>query len=271
MLNRLSGRIDRRLAIGLAGVALLLGTLLFLSRFGDGAVAEKPSLTVMSSIPLQWGEANMTDIANGKAQPSPLFAHLSKRNRVMLVDDFQKLGAPGAAPLLLIQPRALAPRELVELDAWIRKGGSAIIFADPALDWPSDLPLGDQRRPLFTSLLTPMFRHWGLELALPVSEEPQADEVIVGEYRLSPNSAGIWMASKGKPSARCTISADEMIANCQVGKGRALLVADADLLYYARWTDGIMTPGTVGWLDAVLVATRRAESLPDSLWAAKGK
>jgi hypothetical protein len=142
MLNSLSGRIDRRLAIGLAGVVLLLGTLLFLSRFGDGADVAKPPLTVMSSIPLQWGEANMTDIANGKAQPSPLFEHLSKRNHVMLVDDFQKLGAPGTAPLLLIQPRALAPRELVELDAWIRNGGSAIIFADPALDWPSELPLG---------------------------------------------------------------------------------------------------------------------------------
>jgi hypothetical protein len=106
---------------------------------------------------------------------------------------------------------------------------------------------------------------------LPVSDEPQAEEVIVGDFRLSPNSGGIWMASKGKPSARCAISSGELMASCIVGKGRALLIADADLLHDARWTDGIMTAGTVGWLDAVLVATRRAESLPESLWLTKGK
>lgn len=271
MLERLTGRqIDRRLAIGLGGVLLLLGTLLLLSRFGGGVTEAKPPLIIMSSIPLQWGEASISDVANGNAEPSPLFEHLSNRNKVVLVDDFQKLGAPGAAPLLLIQPRALSSRELVELDGWIRKGGTALIFADPVLDWPSDLPLGDTRRPAFTSLLSPMFKHWGLELALPVSEEPQPDAIKVGDYRLSPKSAGIWMVANGKPSARCSISANELMAWCQVGKGRSLLVADADLLYDARWTDGVMTSGTISWLDSVLAATRRSESLPERLWKAGG-
>lgn len=271
MLKSLTGKIDRRLAIGLSGLVILLGGLFLLSRFGEGATPQMPPLTVMSSIPLQWGEAGIGDIANGTAQPSPLFEHLSERHKVMLVDDFQKLGAPGAAPLLLIQPRALAPRELVELDSWIRKGGTALVFADPALDWPSELPLGDGRRPLFTSLLTPMFKHWGLELALPVDEQARAGEATVGDYRLSPKSAGIWMVAKNKPSARCTISADELMAWCRVGKGWALLVADADLLYEARWTDGVITAGTISWLDAVLAATRTSESLPDSLWKGQGK
>jgi hypothetical protein len=260
-------RIDRRILVGLGVLALLLGALLF---FGGAGVrpkaADKPRLILMSSISLQWGEAGIGDIAKGEAKASPLFAHLSQANRTVLIDDFQQLGQPGSAPLLLVQPRALAPRELVELDSWIRRGGSAVIFADPALDWPSTLPLGDPRRPLFTSLLTPMFKHWGLELALPVSEEAVMEEVIVGEYRLAPKSAGIWLRAKGNAAAVCAISGDELMAYCKVGKGRALLVTDADLLHEERWTDSVMTSGTTAWLDAVIKASGKNESLPATLW-----
>lgn len=269
MRNIIPDSIDRRLAFGLAGLAILIAGLLFFGAVGRSDAA-KPRLMLMSSIPLQWGDANFGDVARGEARPSSLFARLSANNEISMIDDFQQLGKPGAVPLLLVQPRALAPRELVELDGWIRKGGTAIIFADPALDWPSDLPLGDQRRPLFTSLLTPMFRHWGLELALPVSAKAAPDEVAVGNYRVSPESAGIWMVSRGKPAAQCRISADQFVALCKVGGGRALLVADADLLYDDRWTGSVMASGTADWLDALIVASRQAESLPESLWQATG-
>jgi hypothetical protein len=261
----------KRILLGVALMALLVGGLFAYDRSQSPDEAEaKPALMLMSSIPLQWGEANISDIANGKADPSPLFDHLSRQNKLVLIDDFQKVGKPGAAPMLLIQPRALAPRELVELDSWIRKGGTAIIFADPALDWPSDLPLGDQRRPLFTSLLTPMFRHWGLELALPVDENAKDDPVAVGEYRLAPKSAGIWLKAGGKPSAGCTIRPDQLIAYCRVEKGRALLISDADVLNEERWTDSLITSGTMAWLEAVVTASRKPDSLPANLWENEG-
>jgi hypothetical protein len=263
---------NRRIWVG-AGLLLLLFAGLYLStRAGQGARADtKPSLMLMSSIPLQWGEAGIADIAKDGAQPSQLFSHLSANNELAVIDDFQKLGEPGATPLLLVQPRALAPRELVELDGWIRKGGNAIIFADPALDWPSELPLGDQRRPLFTSLLTPMFAHWGLELALPVDENSAvAKGANAGKFRLSPKSAGIWLKGKGNPSAACAIRQDQLVAYCTVGKGRALLVADADLLQEAQWTDGLISAGTKAWLDAVIKASRLRDSLPQSLWESEG-
>lgn len=266
-----SGLLDRRLIVGLALlVALVAAVVLFGRLRGEGSAESRPQLMLMSSVPLQWGEANISDIANDRAGPSALFEHLSKANRLVMLDDFQKLGKPGAAPLLLVQPRALAPRELVELDGWIRKGGTAIIFADPALDWPSDLPLGDQRRPLFTSLLTPMFRHWGLELALPVGREP-AKETYVGEYRIAPHSAGIWLVGKDKPSANCTVRADQLLASCMVGKGKALLVADADLLHEERWTDDMITSGTMTWLDALVAESRKQKPLPRALWENRGK
>lgn len=269
--NLLAGASNQRVAAALLVLLAILGSVYLYGRAkADGTDSNKPRLMLMSSIPLQWGEASMGDIAKGAAEASPLFEHLLESNRVIVMDDFQKLGEPGSASLLLIQPRALAPRELVELDGWIRRGGTAIIFADPALDWPSDLPLGDQRRPLFTSLLTPMFRHWGLELALPVGEDNADAEIMAGEYRLSPKSAGIWLKADGKPSAGCAIRNDQFMASCSVGKGRALLVADADVLHEDRWGGGVMRSGATDWLDAVVAASRKRDSLPGVLWDDRG-
>lgn len=228
-------------------------------------------LMIMSSIPLQWGEASIGQISGGDTEPAPLFTRLADRYQPAMIDDFQKIGEPGKAPLLLIQPRALAPSELVQLDTWIRGGGVALIFADPALDWPSALPLGDQRRPLFTSMLTPLFRHWGLELALPV-EDAEEREAQVGAYPVATKSAGIWRRTgKGKASATCAIRADELMALCAVGKGQALLVADADMLHSDLWTDGLATKGTMAWLETLLAESRKPRPLDGKIWEDMGK
>ena len=273
MVKPLSSAFDRRVVAGVAVLAAILGSLLY---FGVTKSANensrRPVLMVMSSIPLQWGEATMTQVAKGEAQQSPLFEALAEENRPILIDDFQKLGSQGATPLLMIQPRALAPRELVQLDDWVRGGGTAIIFADPALDWPSDYPLGDQRRPLFTSLLNPLFRHWGVELALPVADDDNADVATnAGEYALSLKSPGILVVAKNpKVAARCSIRRDEFIAYCAVGKGRALIVADVDMLHESSWSGGLLTSGTMDWLQSVIDASRKTTPFPDNLWEIEG-
>jgi hypothetical protein len=269
MLSRL---LDRRI---LVSASLLLVLLLGLLLWGKAKPAEtleaENRVLLMSTIPLQWGEAGVGEIAKGESRPDALFARLSENNLVTVIDDFQKLGGPQSAVLLLVQPRALAPRELVELDAWIRAGGSALIFADPALDWPSELPLGDPRRPLFTSLLTPMFRHWGVELALPVSEEVEDRDTSFGEYPVAPRSAGVWSLAGDKPSAECKIREDQLVAFCKVGKGRALLVADVDMLHEDSWTDSVMTEGTMAWLQASIGALDDQVPFPTRLWEIQGK
>ena len=78
-----------------------------------------------------------------------------------VLDSFDALNVRSTPLLLLAQPRALAPAEMVKLDSWVRDGGKLLILADPALQWGSLYPLGDKRRPLFTSLLSPLFSHWG--------------------------------------------------------------------------------------------------------------
>lgn len=269
----LSGAVDRRVVAGVAVLAAILGSLLYFGMTkGADDQSRRPVLMVMSSIPLQWGEATMAQVAKGEAQPSPLFEALAAKNRPILVDDFQKLDSPGTTPLLLVQPRALAPRELVQLDDWVRKGGTAIIFADPALDWPSEYPLGDKRRPLFTSLLNPLFRHWGVELALPVADYDNADvATTAGEYALSPKSPGILVVAKNpKVAARCVIRRDEFIAYCAVGKGRALIVADVDMLHEAQWSGGVLSSGTIDWLQNLITASRQTIPFPNNLWEIEG-
>jgi hypothetical protein len=273
MSSQLTGLPDRRV---LGALALLFAFLLGLFLWSQAAPADKSKrdnkVFLMSSIPLQWGEADMSEIARGEAEPSPLFEKLAEANSVTIIDDFQKLGRPKSSMLLLVQPRALAPRELAELDGWIRSGGSALIFADPALDWPSERPLGDPGRPLFTSLLTPMLGHWGLELALPVSEEAEDRQAKMGEYSIALRSAGIWLVAGKQPSAKCAIREDQLAAFCKVGKGRALLVADADMLHQDHWTDGLLAEGTMGWLQAVINALCDTDSaFPTRLWDFEGK
>lgn len=274
MLKFQSGRLDLRVFAGVGVLLAIIGGLLYFGITKDADdQSRRPVLMIMSSIPLQWGEATMAQVAKGETQPSPLFEALAEKNRPILIDDFQKLERRGSSPLLMIQPRALAPRELVQLDEWVRKGGTAIIFADPALDWPSDFPLGDQRRPLFTSLLNPLFRHWGIELALPVTEGDNNDVATkVGEYDLSSRSPGILVVPKNpKATARCTIRHDEFIANCAVGTGRAVIVADADILHESQWTDGVLTSGTLDWLQAIITTARLKQPLPDNLWETQQK
>jgi hypothetical protein len=273
MVKLKTGAFDRRVLAGVAVLAAIFGSLLYSGMTKDADdESRRPALMVMSSIPLQWGEATMAQVAKGEAQPSPLFEALAVNNRPILIDDFQKLGSPGSTPLLMIQPRALAPRELVQLDDWVRGGGTAIIFADPALDWPSDYPLGDQRRPLFTSLLNPLFRHWGFELALPVADDDNVDAATTaGKYALSSKSPGILVAAKNlKVAARCSIRGDEFIANCTVGKGRALIIADVDMLHEAQWSGGVLRSDTVYWLQSMITASRKKTPFPENLWEIEG-
>jgi hypothetical protein len=131
----------------------------------------KPPLALMTSLPLIWSEGGIeADLAKDVA-PHPAFTRLSAHYDITPIDDLEAWGPKPKHMLLLAQPKAFAPRELVRLDNWVRQGGLVLILADPALQWGSLYPLGDKRRPLFTSMLSPLFAHWGLELVLPLREQ----------------------------------------------------------------------------------------------------
>lgn len=178
---------------------------------------QKQVVYLLTPLPLLWSERF------GLEQPkSPVIAELEKRFAVKPVD------LPGQLPeeglLLAVQPRALPAEELVALDAWVRRGGRLVLLADPLLEWPSKLPLGDARRAPAIYPDTGLLRHWGLRLDAPDERGP-AQRSVAG--------TSILTASPGelvKERGGCEVGDGALVARCRIGRGEAVIVADADWL-----------------------------------------
>jgi hypothetical protein len=229
----------RSLWVALAAV-VLLGIGIY--AIGAGPNAEPKSektLYLMSSIPLKWGEGDLKDLAQGESAPARFFDAAASRYNVVDVDQLEKFDAPKNATLVLVQPRLLTPAENVALDKWVREGGNLILFADPALQWESRFPLGDSRRPLFTSLLSPLLNHWGVQLALPVKED--SNSVEIDERMIETISRGFWMQHPHvERIPDCHSDRSALLVECRIGKGRALMFADADMLQDRFMSDGLI-------------------------------
>lgn len=219
-LRRVAWPVVRRGALALLVLAPML---LPLGRW-IGRVDGAPPLAfaVLSSVPLG-------PIADGSGRNVPLMTALRTVGPVTLLDRMPGEGL-AADRLMLLQPRRLDPAELVAIDAWVRAGGQALVLADPALRWGGDHPLGDPRNPLPVSLLDPLLEHWGvrLELADPTR---RGDDAIL-------TAPGFFTAL----SSQCEPRRDATVALCRAGRGRALIVADADWLNPADWRPGDRRP-----------------------------
>lgn len=199
----------------------------------DAPAAQKPrpELSVMTALPLgPIRGGDIPQVLRGKAGPDPVATELSRYFQLQFID-FLSPSSLRQKRLFLAHPRALQPAELVALDDWVRGGGKTLILADPSLNWPSGLPLGDPRRPPVTSLLDPLLAHWGLIL------EPAGQSRAINRRRMA---NGRMLATAGESRFRlsgrdCILQAEALLARCRLGRGEVLLVADADLLNPALW------------------------------------
>lgn len=219
----------------------LLAVLMFLLLFAGFTTAPpvdsrpKPVLGLMTTLPLQWSEGGIEADLAKDAAPHPAFTRLSAQYNITPIDDLKAWAPKPKQLLLLAQPRAFAPSELVWIDNWVRQGGLVLILADPALQWGSLYPLGDKRRPLFTSMLSPLFDYWGVELVLPLEDEAPTSMRKIGLFNIRTVTAGEWLPKMNGEKGGCAILAKGLLADCRIGKGRAVLVADADFLDTAFW------------------------------------
>src|SRR5690606_8197285 len=108
-----------------------------------------------------------------------------------------------------------APVELVALDDWVRRGGHALIFSDPWLDWPSSLAIGDPRRAPILGLLDPLLAHWGLVLQPPRPDEAGLVERPVADGAFRTMAPGT-LRSTGNA---CRIEEGGLVAFCTIGAG----------------------------------------------------
>jgi hypothetical protein len=205
-------------------------------------MADRPTLAVVTGLPLFWEETGQ-----GGKRDAPILRVLRTRFTLLPLDDPARLSATGARLLLLAQPRALSPAQLVAVDRWVRGGGRALVLADPLLRWPFALPLGDRRRAPATSLLAPLLDHWGFPPDGPL--EPQEMRHFLPDGALLTLSG----AARGRvlPERRA------------VGSGTVLLVRDADLLDDRLWLaepdrpldPRVWSADTPGWVAAQLGAS----------------
>ena len=179
-------------------------------------LADRPTLLLLTSLPLVFGESFGLD-----GMGSPALKALEARYKVRPVAVADAKALSQAKLLLMAHPLAQPAEALVDLDRWVRGGGRLLLLADPALDWHSDLPLGDSLRPPPAFADTGLLKHWGLRLDAPDDRGPMMRRVGGRE---------VLAASPGSLAGRCAITRDRMVAQCRIGKGEVTVVADADFL-----------------------------------------
>lgn len=176
----------------------------------------KPTLLLLTSLPLVFGEDFSLEGGG-----SPALTALRGRFLVVPISVTNEPELAKGRLLLMAHPQAQAPEDLVSLDQWVRAGGRVMLLADPMLEWPSKRPLGDPLRPAPMFMDTGLLQHWGLRLEAPAARGPQLRKLADHD---------VLTVSPGALSGTCAISGDRLVARCEIGKGRATVVADADLL-----------------------------------------
>ncbi len=178
--------------------------------------AQRPTLLLLTSLPLIFSED--FSLQGGG---SPALKVLESRYRAAPISVTEPAELKKGRLLLMAHPFAQPAEDLVALDQWVRGGGRVLLLADPMLEWPSARPLGDKLRPPPMFMDTGLLAHWGLRLDAPDERGPKWRKLGGHE---------VLTASPGALFGRCEISEDRLVAHCRIGRGKATIVADADLL-----------------------------------------
>lgn len=185
----------------------------------DAAASDRPALALLTGLPLAFGEGFSLDSAR-----HPALQRLEQDFTVTLVDGPDQLGSTRL--LLAAQPRALTAERLVALDRWVRGGGRLLLLADPWLSWHSDLPLGHPERPPVEFADTGLLAHWGLSLERPSTPGTGTVRRSLGGSKVEASTPGT-ISGSGKG---CEVQGDGFVARCRIGRGAAVIVADADFI-----------------------------------------
>jgi len=165
--------------------------------------ADKPRLALLTSLPLLFAEDFSLDAPKVAA-----VARIEERFVITPIATADAVSLKGQSLLLMAHPRAQPAEVLVELDAWVRRGGQMVLLADPSLQWESSRPLGDRLRPPPGFADTGLLRHWGLIMMTDGSSQ--------GQLRAT--------------EPRCSVSERGLIARCAMGRGGVSVIADADFI-----------------------------------------
>ena len=214
-------------AIALVALVLIAGGV-----WHGKAQAPREPLPLFTSLPIYWPEASdLATTLKGEQPPHWARTAIEAQRALRPVATLDAAALAGSRDLLMIQPRPLSPAENVALDAWVAGGGRVLLFADPALTAASSFALGDRRRPQDIVLLSPILARWGLRLEFDAGQAAGEHAVALGEGLVLPVNlpGGFASLAGGRPDASCRIEAEGLVADCRIGSGRVLAIADAAL------------------------------------------
>ncbi len=190
---------------------------------------QRPPLALMGTVPIYWGEAaGLDEMLNGHAPPHWARGVLEEGFTLAPLDYLSAEALAGHRSLLMAQPRGLSAEENVALDAWVREGGTLLLFADPMMTGESRFHLGDRRRPQDVALLSPILAHWGLALEFDPAQPTGPQMVDHFGDSLPVNQRG--RLSHVGDADYCNIPGEALLAHCVIGQGQAMIVADAAML-----------------------------------------
>lgn len=193
----------------------------------EDVASDKPTLALLTSLPLLFGEGFSLESSG-----SPVLAALEEDYRVEPIAIADAESLEGHDLLFMAQAPAQTAEALVDLDEWVRAGGRVLLLADPKLVYESSLPLGDKRRPLRAFPDTGLLGHWGVKLVGPTFDDPPyepAADVFFGTVQ-----RGSFEVTK--PACRLEEHSWQQpgfLAICDLGDGKARLLADADFIMQA--------------------------------------
>lgn len=206
--------------------AALAGTAL-----AQGAPDQRPTLLLMGTVPIYWGEADdIADQLRGGASAHWARGVLEQRFQLEPLDTIVSYRLARNRFMLMAQPRTLSGAENIALNGWVRSGGHLLLLADPMMTGESRFAIGDRRRPQDVALLSPILTHWGLDLQFDDSIAPGLTMADVGGVAIPVNLPGQLAL---RESATCELLGNGIAARCPLGRGTVLVIADAALLDHA--------------------------------------
>ncbi|NVD45898.1 hypothetical protein [Qipengyuania atrilutea] len=205
----------------------------------DAAIeSDLPKLGLVTGLPIYWPEeAGFEDLAQGESELPWVRKDLEKRFAIVPLDRLaQGDGSPSAElsslqHLMIAQPRGLSAAANVALDSWVRNGGELLYVIDPMLTQHSQYGLGDPRRPNDVGLVPPFFVRWGLSMSVPENPDGNPSTFRLDNAKIVALEYGELQLQTGEAlGTHCELLADGLVAQCDVGEGQALIIADASFL-----------------------------------------